>query len=216
MATKSQKDAIKLYANLMEEIKIRLSCIEDALNSKFVMPGAVTREFCFLQLRMICELIALGCLTAHGDIEGTKELRKKYSANEIMARLEELHADFYPRIVVSNTSFPAQISLEDSHDGLTKDLLLKLNSQCGDVLHRGTIKKLLSAKTAIQNDFSDILKWRKQIIALLNYHAITLADTKTIILCVMANALDNNKVLVSIAEWRGDTKPDIGFQFLKP
>ena len=196
MATKSQKDAIKLYANLMEEIKIRLSCIEDALNSKFVMPGAVTREFCFLQLRMICELIALGCLTAHGDIEGTKELRKKYSANEIMARLEELHADFYPRIVVSNTSFPAQISLEDSHDG--------------------TIKKLLSAKTAIQNDFSDILKWRKQIIALLNYHAITLADTKTIILCVMANALDNNKVLVSIAEWRGDTKPDIGFQFLKP
>jgi hypothetical protein len=50
------------------------------------------REYGFLQLRMLCELIALGCLVAHGDIEETKApvLQNEYKAGVIVKRLERL------------------------------------------------------------------------------------------------------------------------------
>ena len=61
---------LNLYAALMEEVKIRIDVIKIIVGTTPVpMPSTLMREYCFLQLRMICELIALGCLTAHGEIE---------------------------------------------------------------------------------------------------------------------------------------------------
>ena len=82
MATKRQLSAMDLYANLMAEVKVRMTSIEMACSGQTGLPGPLVREFCFLQLRLICELIALGCLTAHGDIKATqsKKWGKEYSA----------------------------------------------------------------------------------------------------------------------------------------
>ena len=59
----------------------------------------VQREFCFLQLRLLCELVALSCLVAHGTYplcKPTRAEKKAYSADEIMKKLEELRPHFYP------------------------------------------------------------------------------------------------------------------------
>jgi hypothetical protein len=40
-------------------------------------------------------LIALGCLTAHGDLQ-TGKLKDEYKADKIIKRLQQLHPDFYP------------------------------------------------------------------------------------------------------------------------
>ncbi len=77
MTTKRQIEAINLYANLMSEVKVRMASIETICNNQNGLPGPLVREFCFLQLRMICELIALGCLTAHGDIKGVQSKKTK-------------------------------------------------------------------------------------------------------------------------------------------
>jgi hypothetical protein len=75
MVTKKQNEAINLYAAIMEEAKIRLNSIDMALAGTTILPHQLVREFCFLQLRMLCELIALGCLTAHGDVvEATQRM----------------------------------------------------------------------------------------------------------------------------------------------
>jgi hypothetical protein len=43
---------------------------------------------------MLCELIALGCLIAHGDVTNTNYFQNKaYKADDILRKLEELHAD---------------------------------------------------------------------------------------------------------------------------
>ena len=70
------------YCHIMLEILVRDELILNALN-KSIPPTAamqhnpgiyqiITGEFCYFQLRIICELIALACLTVHGDIQGTK------------------------------------------------------------------------------------------------------------------------------------------------
>ena len=82
MVTQSQQHAIDLYADLMEEVKIRLSCIEIAVSGKLFLPSKIVEEICYLQLRMLCELIALGCLTAHGDIAKSKSLQKAWAADK--------------------------------------------------------------------------------------------------------------------------------------
>ncbi|MGA7124937.1 MAG: hypothetical protein WBZ19_01415, partial [Chthoniobacterales bacterium] len=98
VVTKQQQDASILYANLLEEAKIRIASIEAVISGRAGLPAPLVREYSYLQLRILCELIALGCLTAHGDIKATQapKLQKEYAADVIIKRLENLHPNFYP------------------------------------------------------------------------------------------------------------------------
>jgi len=60
------EEAMDAYSILMQEAKGRLSAINTSLAGRTGLPSGTICEFCFLQLRMLCELITLGCLTAHG------------------------------------------------------------------------------------------------------------------------------------------------------
>jgi hypothetical protein len=82
----------------MEEIKQRKAVITNVLSLRVPLPKIIAFELCFLQLRMTCELIALGCLVAHGDLSAvkSKHLKKAYNPNEIIKELQRLHFDFYP------------------------------------------------------------------------------------------------------------------------
>jgi hypothetical protein len=68
--TDGNDPAIRTYCDLMEEIKHRYDALGAAAAGKFapLMPDPCALEFCYLQLRLICELIALACLVAHRDI----------------------------------------------------------------------------------------------------------------------------------------------------
>src|SRR5216683_4237681 len=104
MATQRQLDAPELYAGLMEEAKARIALVVALIDGKVTTEGTplsapILREFGFLQLRLLCEVVALGCLIAHGDIKATQtsRVRKMWEADRIIAKLEDLHPDFYPR-----------------------------------------------------------------------------------------------------------------------
>ena len=91
-----QRPLRELYVLLMEELERRRNIIADVLASKINLPQGIAIELCYLQLRMICELIALGCLAAHGDIPATRsgKMRKAYAPNTILAELEQIPLDF--------------------------------------------------------------------------------------------------------------------------
>src|SRR3954462_11096767 len=96
MITKDQQRAMDLYSGLMDEMRMRVETVEFAITGLLKFHPVIIRELSYLQLRMICEMIALGCLLAHGDIPATKPLRKAWSADDIFKTLERLHSDFYP------------------------------------------------------------------------------------------------------------------------
>jgi hypothetical protein len=54
---------------------------------------------------------------------------------------------------------------------LTKDELQSLYGQCGNYLHRGSIRKLLG-KWEPTLDFEKISVWNSKIVTLLNHHQI--------------------------------------------
>src|SRR5438477_5038488 len=96
MPTQKQQHTLQLYADLMEEVKHRNRSVTETLRNKSGHPGPIVREFCYLQLRMLCELIALSCLVAHGDIQLPRQLRKAYAADDMLKQLEALHPNYYP------------------------------------------------------------------------------------------------------------------------
>jgi hypothetical protein len=146
-------------------------------------------EFGFLQLRMLCELIALGCLAAHGDL-GMGKLKKPYEADKIIRRLQRLHSEAYP---LGATRISDQIKLR--RDGfLTKVELPKLYWRCGDLLHRGSYEDL---QTRIYSEafIEEIRTWKQKIKDLISCHAIFMADNRTMALFVLSNEKDE-------IEWR--------------
>ena len=69
----------------MEEIKLRFEVIVDIESGHVKLPERALYEFCYLQVRMICELISLSCLVAHGDITKSNKLTKTYQADRIVS-----------------------------------------------------------------------------------------------------------------------------------
>ncbi len=89
--------ALPAYAELMAEIKLRTEAIDVVLGRQVPLRAKIAEELCYLQLRMICETIAIGCLLVHGDISAKKsDLMKSYKADWIIKQLTELHPRFYP------------------------------------------------------------------------------------------------------------------------
>jgi hypothetical protein len=204
MVTKKQDAAINLYTKLMEEAKSRLSCINLAVTGRTGLPSPAIREFCFLQFRMICELIALGCLTAHGDIEATTKLRDEWSASNIVNQLDKLHPDFYPFPSVKETTGRHHHLTPIKEGYLTKAELLSLNGKCGDILHRGSLKKLMSPRSPLQVHFPDIDVLARKIARLLEIHSIALIGGNAYLMCLMASSEAGSGVQVAFAEARDE------------
>ncbi|WP_411289273.1 hypothetical protein, partial [Phenylobacterium sp.] len=117
-------------------------------------PGQMVDEFAHLQLRMICELVALACLVAHHDIEATRnaKLQSAFAADWLLKSLEELNPGCFPGPVVKANTLPGgpHHFVERGPDFMTRDELLKLYSrECGLVLHRGSLKNLLKANSTV-------------------------------------------------------------------
>jgi hypothetical protein len=211
MATK--QPLLTLYANLMDEVKLRIACVDKAVHGRIHMQAPIVREFCYLQLRLLCELIALSCLVAHGDIAATysKRLSKQWSADKIMDELERLHPDFYPQAVRQT---PQVVNAQKGWNlegiqpsPLPKAGLLKLYGQCHQRLHRGNVNKLLSSELPIDinPNFPEIIGWAQKLNDLLQSHLVVLKPQGPIyrgLVCNLRNADDNNRVQVAIIDNR--------------
>ncbi len=198
----------QLYANLMDEAKGRFNAIEAALNGRLGLPDLFAEEFCYLQLRLLCEIIALGCVIAHdsmGPIE-IKRLAKRYDADDIIKELERYHSDFYPHPIILTVTKPCpekpngEAHIERKAAGfLTKAELLKLYGRTGNYLHRGKIKDLQSRPPYKAIDKAMIVSWTNKIVALLDVHHIAASDNRQHWIVILSNADDNGRVQVGLA-----------------
>jgi hypothetical protein len=175
------------YCELMQEIKIRDQSISDLSGAH--IPAQVAYESAYLQLRMICELISIACLVIHGDIPATtQKLKKSWSADEIIKRLSEIHADFYPNPVYTPPDNKFQM-VAVTEGFLEKSELLLLYGKCGDRLHRGTAKNARNRITPHNVSFVQVQRWRERITKLLSHHWITLYGSSDKIGVQMGNLM---------------------------
>ena len=172
MSDSLPSSAVRLYCDLMEEVKRRTEVIQNVVHAQIPVPKIVGLELCYLQLRMICELIALSCLTVHGDVPATKakRLTKAYNADQIVKNLERLHPSFYPvpsrQIHDQNGKVVEVIKILEPH--LNKPELRLLYGECGDFLHRGNIEQIMKGRK--MPELARMDGWVKKITTLLNHH----------------------------------------------
>ena len=186
---------------MMREIKLRLDATEDAFqraNRDVSNPKAILEcEFCYLQLRRCCEVVALATLLAHNGIEEFRSARllEKWHGAELLTLLAKLSDDAFPEpTVVSNLDHEgvADLHIEAKASENRKELN-EIYGKCGDKLHAGSLKSLLSAGGK-HYDLGEIRKWRGFFIQLLNSHAILLPDRKAVMVVFMSHADEGEDV----------------------
>ena len=193
-----------LYGNLMEEAKVRIELISQILQGRGEFHQVVQREFCFLQLRMLCELVALSCLVAHGDISSLQahKVGKAYSADEIMKKLEELRPDFYPKSINSKKTGEKfhEITALDPQPFPKADLL-SLYGTTHRYVHRGSLRGLLATDVPIDTNFNaeGVHRWAQLFVNMLQMHLISISTDRQMI-CVLRGADNGQKVTVAIAD----------------
>jgi hypothetical protein len=166
------------YRALMEEIKWRSEIIDKAHTLPFPRAGAAI-ELSYLQLRMICEVIAVGCLLVHGDVPAsrTARLKKEYKADLIIKALEGLHSDFYPvpcEIKYDLNNLPWHVAEPTIlKPFLDKQSLGSLYYEAGGILHRGRLEFVASARIR-KVKLETIHGWVTKIRQLLHNHQIQL------------------------------------------
>ena len=185
---------LDLYCALMEEIKLRVSFIEHIRERESPVP-IITKECCYLQLRMIHELMAIACIAIQSRHVNIGRLEKQWSANEIMPQIEKLNPAFFPKAIQLKRSTEGHLVgiIEPADQPLTKATFLKTYGRLGDLLHRGTLKKITSAMPASPVDLSDVLEMTTAIKTLLGLHSIHAPDN-TRYYCEMHHRPENNKV----------------------
>jgi len=171
-ATKQRKLRV-LYCTLMDEIKLRTEIIGNTVSGTYLVPPRPAFELAQLQLRMICELIALACLAVHGDIPGTQsaKMRSAYTADFILNALEKLHPRFYPQPgqTIDHSDGSRGFIPADRAHIMSKDDLVKLYRKCGEHLHRGPFKAM---QDIFASDFQSIIIPMAKITRLLHVHRI--------------------------------------------
>ena len=204
--TSHKESTIKNYLALMEEAKSRFFVINNTYQNEHKYPPAIVSEICYLQFRLLCEIIALGCLLVHGDIPHPKALQKAYNPTKIMKHLEKLNPHFYPQ--------PIKHTLKDNkHElaatpnipHLSKSDLIKLWNKSGDLLHRAPLTKLGKPPRTDVQKFSDIFEWSGKLTGLLNSHWITLTENQRgMVVSLMSK--ETNKASASVFNFNSPDK----------
>lgn len=166
----------QLYANLMDEARMRIHAMRDVIFDRENWLPRLLQEFCYLQLRILCEQIAVGCLIAHGEVINRRTLGN-WNIPEVMKRLWQLNADFYPKGIRIQISESGMHLDEYAVPQLSKDELIALWRRSGDYLHRGTALKVLKEDpSGPVVAIDEIIAWGQKITNLLDQHIISSSD----------------------------------------
>lgn len=191
----NDEELMSYYKNTMIEVKRRNKAIYDALNGfDPEQPKIILAEFCYLQIRFICELIALGCLVIHSDLQNNnKKINKKWHAGGLIKQLEKLHPEFYP--FPTNQILNSQGKVERWEDikdrFFSKEDLIKTYGMLGNRLHRGNLKNLILGKD-YEISFDEIHEIATNIRNLLSHHNIQMTNPDFMIVTSMETREDGD------------------------
>jgi len=177
--TFSIEEAVQGYLPLMHELAIRVDLVAEACDGRLNLSPPYAREYVYLQFRRMCELIALGCLQLHGDLPQvqTKAVKKEWNAEKIMRLLHRSYPHSFPQSVIrEETANGWKIQANAKPNALTLEEFRSLYSECGEVLHRGTIRSLEASEPLTEADYKKIIDWQSKIVDLMNEHLVGRAN----------------------------------------
>lgn len=174
----------------MHEFAIRVELVGTACDGRLNLTPPYAREYAYLQFRRCCELIALGCLFLHGDVPQaqTNAAKKEWNADKIMRLLHKAHPHAFPQnVLTERTANGMNIRANTKPEALTYDEFKKLYAECGEVLHRGTIRTVEAFGTPSKSDYDKVIQWQRKLVNLMNEHIVASANGKDLYLIGLRN-----------------------------
>ena len=159
----------------MHELVIRIELAANACDGKLNLNPPYAREYCYLQFRRVCELMALGCLLLHEDIPSTQTnaAKKEWHAQKIMQLLNREHPHSFPQCVTRKMIDGIHhFDANSKPNALTYREFHALYNKCGEMLHRGTIKSIEVEAPIAQSEYEVVIGWHRKIVDLMNEHII--------------------------------------------
>lgn len=175
-----QKGILETYCILMEEANIRFRVINYTFRNEASLPPRVVSEICWLQLRFLCEIVALACLVAHGDVQGAEPTSGTWNPQKIMNKLERLNRHYYPQPLKTELIDGKHV-MRAVNDGvhLRKGELPILWTKTGAMLHRAPIETAFARSVFdTEVDHSEMVQWTDKLVGLLSSHWITIVENK--------------------------------------
>ena len=177
----------------MEYLKWRLDAVAQTMlmvkGGSHPLDSRLAAEFCLLQLRLCCELLAVGCVAIHTDVPQTRRLQEMWNADAAMNAFKKLKPQFFPTAVSEEVQANGVINYGLVRGALTKTELLKMYNFFGGLLHTGTLTNYKNRK-ARADDFRILAEFVSKLIKLLNIHTYKLHDDATLIRVIMRNEKD--------------------------
>lgn len=173
--------AVRGYLRLMHELAIRVDLVAHACDGRLNLSPPYAREYCYLQFRRICELVALGCLQLHGDLPAARSstVKKEWNAERIMKLLQRHHPHSFPQSLTrTKTTDGWHLHANSKPNALTFAEFKVLYSKCGEVLHRGTIRTIEAEEAIGKPEYDQVIQWSRKLVDLLNEHIVARANGK--------------------------------------
>lgn len=191
------------YAGFAQEISDRLVAIEEAVQlamSAGADKAYLHAEFAFMQLRLVCELMALAALWVHRGQGLSKKLEGAWRADEIFKELETINDKCFPHACRMTVARDGSRQIAPRPEGAMKRSdLAKIYGQCGNVLHRGALKLFLSGRPK-NYDLSFVQRAAAMIKGLLSEHMVIVVDFSMILLCNLGRNGEPVQVITAQAE----------------
>jgi hypothetical protein len=109
-----------------------------------------------------------------------------------------VHPKFYPRPVSQREGSVFAVVTRDPNP-LPQKELLRLYNKCGEVLHRGSLKDLLSElQTPTVIHYPDITELTQKVYDLLADHIVSMLDGNSRFLCIFGKLDDNSRIQVGL------------------
>ena len=177
------------YSTFILEIFRRLDAVSESLGEIKANPNHPNNwkncDFCWFQIRKICEYLALAIVLAHH--RGTTAVNdlSKWRPSDLLKQIEDLNA--HPT--------PVRIAIELAPNGeggtqltpLAKPMNTKTISEiygrCNDILHVGSLDRILNSKMP-NYDLSQLERWLDGFERLLRNHALLLPELKRVLVCL--------------------------------
>jgi hypothetical protein len=179
--TFEEETAVRGYLRLMHELAIRVDLVARACTGELNLSPPYAREYCFLQFRRICELVALGCLQLHGDLPAARSsaAKKEWNAERIMKLLQRNHPHAFPQSLTRTKTADAwHLEGNSKPNALTFTEFKALYNKCGEILHRGSIRTIEAEEPIAKPDYDEVIHWSNKVVDLLNEHVVARANTK--------------------------------------
>jgi hypothetical protein len=184
------KDIPQLYASIMLEIKDRMQWCANALGRAIETESATDKmleaEACYLNLRRMTELLAIGVVAAHNRDPKFRstEFTTRNNSDKILHILEKRGGDAFPqpvRIVESEGRIFVE-ALPDERASMagSRRNIRDLFVECGKALHTDHLRMMIT-KDRYRYSSAVIAEAMAHITILLDEHILEFADGKALL-----------------------------------